>query len=336
MGQRFRKRANIAKNYVTGKLRCAEFAITNACIAKCTFCDIWKQRPKVFTDKGKTLRAIDRLSELGVSHMTFTGGEPLLHPDIISFVERATSNRINNSVLAAAPRLVLRDDTPARLEQAGCDLLCLSFDSGDPKTMAASRGIDGIMADMELAIEAVKRTRLKTMASVLIWNDNYDRLGEVCQSALGMGFDFISFNYPTFSLSGVYELGGEGVSLPRESVADALEAAIELKRSNKYPIVNSVVSMRNIIDYLRGPGTARFPCHGGRRVFFVDWFFDVRPCMQLPDVLGNVLSIEGKDLCRAPCNQCSMSWYRDFSTLFCGARSAPALFEGLSRSGGLL
>ena len=336
MDQAFRKRANIAKNYLTGKLRCAEFAVTNACIAQCTFCDIWKQQPKVFTDKAKTLRAIDRLAGFGVSHLTLTGGEPLLHPDIIDFVARAASNRINNSVLASAPRLVIRGDMPARLEQAGCDLLSLSLDSGDPQIMAASRNIDNIMGEMEQAIKAVKRTRLKSMASVLIWNSNYDRLGEVCQRALDMGFDYIALNYPTFSQSGVYELGGEGISLSREHVVEALESAIELKRSKKYGIINSTASMRNIINYLRDPSTVRFQCFGGSRVMFIDWFFDVRPCMQLPDVLGNVLTMEEKDFGYPPCNQCNMSWYRDFSTLFCGARSLPALFEQLSRSGGLL
>jgi MoaA/NifB/PqqE/SkfB family radical SAM enzyme len=87
---------------------------------------------------------------------------------------------------------------------------------------------------------------------------------------------------------------------------------------------------------LKDPATAKYPCHGGTHVLFVDWFFDVRPCMQLPDVLGNMLDMEEKSLRREPCNNCNMSWYRDFSTFFQGLRSIPILAEQAVHSRGLI
>ncbi|MDR1070124.1 MAG: radical SAM protein [Gracilibacteraceae bacterium] len=330
------KTKNIIGNYLRGRLRCTEFALTNACIAKCTFCNIWKQKPKVFVDREKALTAIDRLADFGVSHITLTGGEPLLHPHVIEFAARATKRRVNNAVLLAAPALLLRKETPRRLEDAGCDLVSISFDSGDPATMAASRQIPNIMDEMKKAMEALKQTALKTMASVLIWNENHDKMEDVCREAQDMGFDFISLNYPTFSNSDVYELGGDGISLPRSRVIEAMEDAIRLIQSRKYRIINSVRSMRNIIDYLKDPATAKFPCFGGTRVLFVDWFFNVHPCMQLPDVQGNILTMAEKDLSRPACNDCNMSWYRDFSMLHSGWRSIPALWESVTGNRGLL
>ncbi|MDR1194521.1 MAG: radical SAM protein [Peptococcaceae bacterium] len=327
---------NILGNYLRGRLRCAEFALTNACIAKCTFCNIWKQQPKIFVDREKTLNAIDRLADFGVSHVTLTGGEPLLHPRIIDFVARATKRRLNNAVLVAAPQLLLRGEMPRRLEDAGCDLISVSFDSGDPATMAASRQIPNIMAEMARAIAAVKQTCLKTMASVLIWNENHDKLEDVCREAEEMGFDFISLNYPTFSQSDVYELGGEGINLSREKVVAAMEDAIRLIQAKKYPIINSPLSLRNIINYLKNPATAQYPCFGGTRVLFVDWFFDVHPCMQLPQVLGSILTMRESELARPACNACNMSWYRDFSMLHGGLRAIPALCEALGGNRGLI
>jgi len=330
------KTRNITKNFLHRRLRCTEFAITNACIAKCSFCNIWRQSPKVFTEKSKALDTIDRLADFGVSHLTLTGGEPLLHPDIIEFVQRATARHVNNAVLVAAPRLLMRKDMIPRLEDAGCDLVSISYDSGDPQIMAKSRCIENIMSDMEDAMNAISKTSLKTMASVLIWNDNYDRLEEVCKGATAMGFNVISLNYPTFSESRVYTLGGEGVSLTRENVIDALEDAINIKKARKYDIINSIVSMKNIINYLKDPKTTKYPCYGGKRVLFVDWFCDVRPCMQLEYIIGNMSDIEERDLNLRPCNKCNMSWYRDFSTFFHGARSIPAIVESVSRTGKLL
>ena len=313
-----------------------EFAITNACIAKCSFCEIWKQQPKIFVDREKALEVIDRLGELGVSHITITGGEPLLHPHVIDFVERATRRRINNAVLDAAPQLLTRNNILERLEAAGCDLLSISFDSGDPVTMAQSRQIPNIMDEMARAMEMVKKTSLKTMASVLIWNDNYDKLEEVCVRAKNMGFDFVSLNYPTFSQSRVYPLGGDGISLSREKVIHGLRDAIRLKKTGKYGIINMATSMQNIINYLKNPNAATFHCHGGRHVFFVDWFFEVHPCMQLPHVLGNILEMKETDFVHPLCNECNMSWYRDFSMFFHGLRSIPVLVESITGSGKVL
>jgi MoaA/NifB/PqqE/SkfB family radical SAM enzyme len=331
-----KKFKNIVGNYVTGRLRFSEFAITNCCIAKCSFCDIWKQTPKIFTDKDNALRAVDRLADFGVSHLTLTGGEPLLHPNVVDIVKRASSRNMNNAMLVAAPRLLLRNEMFLRLEDTGCDLVSMSFDSGDPEIMAKARQIENIMADMEEALRAVKRTRLKTMASVLIWSDNYDKLADVCKEARDIGFDVISLNYPTFSESHVYTLGGEGVKISRKNVIQALENAIELKKEQKYNIINSTISMRNIINYLKDPKTAKYPCFGGERVLFVDWFCDVHPCMQLDSVLGNILTISENGLHLPSCNKCNMSWYRDFSTIFNGMRAIPALVESVISAGKLL
>jgi MoaA/NifB/PqqE/SkfB family radical SAM enzyme len=330
------KKRNIAKNYLLGKLKFTEFAITNACIAKCDFCDIWKQQPKVFVDKDKALAAIDRLADFGVGHLTLTGGEPLLHPNIIDFVERATKRNMHNAVLDAAPALLMRNDILKKLEDSGCDLLSISFDSGDPVTMAKSRKIENIMGEMAKAMEMVKKTSLNAMASVLIWNDNFNSLEEVCIRAKNMGFDYISLNYPTFSKSEVYPLGGEAINFLEKDVIHGLEEGIRLRRLGKYGIINSEASMRNIINYLKDPSSVKYYCHGGRHVLFIDWFFDVRPCMHLPNVLGNILTMKEKDLHIPACNNCNMSWYRDFSTFFQGMRSIPILLESLFSYGKLL
>jgi len=320
---------NVFKNYFLGRIKVAEFAITNACIAKCTFCDIWKQQPKVFVDREKALEVIDLLADHGTVHITITGGEPLLHPHLVDFVRRATERRMHSAVLDAAPQLLLRNDIVKRLEDAGNDMISISFDSGDPAIMAESRQIPNIMEDMARAVELVSKTKVKTMASVLIWNNNYDKLEDVCTRAKNMGFDYISINYPTFSQSQVYPLGGEGISLSREKVIEGLESAIKLRNTGKYGIINTAVSMKNIIRFLKDPAKVHYHCLGGTNVLFVDWFFDVHPCMQLPKVLGNVLTMKDNDYKMAPCNECNMSWYRDFSAMFHGLKSVPVWFESL-------
>jgi MoaA/NifB/PqqE/SkfB family radical SAM enzyme len=331
-----RKALNIAKKYITGKFRCAEFALTNSCIAKCTFCNIWKQKPKIFVDKDKAIQAINRLADFGVAHICFTGGEALLHPNIIEIAEAASKRNIYNAVLLAAPQLLLRKDMIKQLENAGVDLISISYDSSDPAVMAESRQLPNIINEMEQAIKQIKSTSMKTMASVLIWKDNYDKLEDIFISARNMGYDFISLNYPTFSDSEIYELGGDGINFPKENLIEALDSAITLKEIKKYKIINTTVSMRNIIDYLKDPLSVKYHCFGGRRVMFVDWFFNVYPCMQVSQPLGNILTIEEKTLNIPSCNKCNMSWYRDMSLFFYGTRSIPVFIEAMKSSSKIL
>src|ERR1022692_3735045 len=328
------KHKHILKTFLTGSIRFAEFALTNVCIAKCTFCGIWKQKPKIFVNKEKALLAIDKLADLGVAHITLTGGEPLMHPNIVAFVNKCTSRNIHSAVLNAAPSLI----TDARLDlldEAGNDMISISFDSDDPKVLEESRRIPNLMRDMEDAVKRMKRTKIKSMASILIWNNNHDRMEKLFAKATDMGFDLISINYPTFSRSVLYPLGGEGISLSREMVIKSLESIIELKKKKKYRIVNSIASMKNIIQSLKDPSKVRYACLGGNRVMFVDWFCDVRPCMQLPNVLGNILTMTKDDFATEPCNRCNMSWYRDFSTFFHGVKSFPVYLESITSAKGI-
>ena len=325
------KHRNILKTFLNGSMRLAEFAITNECIAKCTFCDIWKQRPRQYVDREKGLLAIDKLADFGVAHITLTGGEPLLHPNIIDFARKCNDRNIHHAVLDAAPSLITEPILDG-LEEANTDMISISFDSDDPKVCEASRRIPDILPAIEDAVHRIKRTKIKSMASILIWNDNHDRMEKVFIKAVDMGFDHISVNYPTFSKSVLYPLGGEGISLSKPAVIKSLQSIIEIKKLKKYPIVNSVASMENIIQYLTDPATVRYECLGGNRVMFVDWFLDVRPCMQLPQVLGNILTMTKDDFATEPCNRCNMSWYRDFSTFFHGVKSFPVYLESARSS----
>jgi MoaA/NifB/PqqE/SkfB family radical SAM enzyme len=324
-----KKTANFLKKFLTNKIRVAEFGITNCCTAKCTFCGIWKQKEKVIIDRASGFKAIDKMAKLGVAHITLTGGDPLFNPHIFDFIKHCTLKHIHTLILNADARL-LTEETMKKLKKSHADILCISIDSDDPVVVEKNRGIPGLMGYIEKGVALARKHGIKTMASVLIWKESHDKLDLLFDKINKIGFDYISVNYPEISKSTVYPLGGETVKLAPKDVIEALRQVIRLKKTGRYNILNSVSSMKNIINFLDHPSKAKYHCYGGSKVLFVDWFFNVYPCMHLPKPLGNLWDLTNKDLKMIKCNQCNMSWYRDFSMYFHGLKSIRPIYETIS------
>lgn len=99
------------------------------CNLACTYCNEFdKISPPVPTDE--MLRRIDKLGELGTGIITFSGGEPMLHPDLDRLIWRVRHNGaiatlITNGYLLTPSRI-------ERLNRAGLDYLQISIDNVKP------------------------------------------------------------------------------------------------------------------------------------------------------------------------------------------------------------
>ncbi|MFO7891578.1 MAG: radical SAM protein [bacterium] len=78
---------NIIKRFKPYPLLC-NYYITTRCNARCVFCDIYKKKgiDAPLKDIAANLRD---LKKIGVSFIDFTGGEPLIHPQIKNILETA-------------------------------------------------------------------------------------------------------------------------------------------------------------------------------------------------------------------------------------------------------
>lgn len=107
----------------------AQIVPIRRCNLACTYCNEYdKDSPPVPTDE--MLRRIDRLGELGTSIITFSGGEPTLHPDLDALIRRARERGAIATIITNG--YLLTPERIKRLNAAGLDYLQISIDNVQP------------------------------------------------------------------------------------------------------------------------------------------------------------------------------------------------------------
>ncbi len=128
--RRARELRMIAKGlWSTGHPVMAHVIPIRRCNLSCSYCNEYDSHSKPVPVETMTAR-LDRLASLGTTIVTFSGGEPLLHPgldDLIAHVRRRgmIAGMITNGYLLTADRV-------KRLNHAGLDHLQISIDNVMP------------------------------------------------------------------------------------------------------------------------------------------------------------------------------------------------------------
>jgi len=131
------------------------YYITYRCNCRCSFCDIWRDKEagaSPFARPEDVFRNLKEASRLGVRFVDFTGGEPLLHPNLPMFLQQAKSLGLKTSVTT---NCILYPEKAGQL--AGLvDYLHFSLDAATPEKHDAIRGrktFDAVMQSLDMARE---------------------------------------------------------------------------------------------------------------------------------------------------------------------------------------
>lgn len=99
------------------------------CNLACAYCNEFdKDSPPVPTEE--MLRRVDKLCELGTGIITFSGGEPTLHPDLDLLIRRARQGGAIVTIITNG--YLLTPDRIKQLNRAGLDYLQISIDNVQP------------------------------------------------------------------------------------------------------------------------------------------------------------------------------------------------------------
>lgn len=162
----------------------------SSCNCRCIMCDIWKTRETKIFGVRDLEPQLDSIRRLGVRWIVFSGGEPLMNPELPRLCSVLREERIRLTLLSTG--LLLKKCAGA--VAASFDDVIVSLD-GPPEIHDAVRRVDGAFALLQTGIHALRETRpdIPVTARSTIQKANHRCLFETARAAKLLRLDGISF-----------------------------------------------------------------------------------------------------------------------------------------------
>ncbi len=168
-------------------------SLTSACSLRCTYCMPAEGLPVIPRDELLTPIEIARLvnigvRDLGVRDIRFTGGEPLLRPDLVDIVERSAQVSAGASLALTTNGIGLEKRIDALLA-AGLTRLNISLDTVDRDHFARLTRRDRLPAVLR-GIEAARRAGISPVKiNAVLMRDTLAGAGDLVAWALEHGVE---------------------------------------------------------------------------------------------------------------------------------------------------
>ena len=307
-----------------------QFALNNACNARCGFCgfalDKLPRKDWHYVEREGALEAIDILYRQSVRYLVLTGGEPMLHPDLLEIVQRA--GRLGMTVLLVTNAGLLKPHRVRELTSAGLSGVVISIDAANAEAHEKNRGLPGVCERIREANAVIDELGLHSTASVTMSRlVDYDALPDFLTS---LGFRAVTFSYPLTKLDSNF-LSYSDSDLVNYSEVELLEAFERVKALKKrFRVVNPTSSLEEMQRFVRGQ-EQRFPCLGGFQYFYLDWRLDLWRCHNWDRPMCNIKDFDGSQRVRDGCTKCMIDCYRDSSVMQHAAVSLHDAFQSFKR-----
>ena len=316
--------------------------VTYACNLRCKHCyaSAGKAMEDELTDE-EALELVDRLSNMGVTIIAFSGGEPLVRGNIMDLVRRASLNGMYVSI--ATNGTLITKEKARELKEAGVDYLQISLDGSMAETHDSFRGIPGAFDRTIQGIKNAVAEGFFVNIATTATKTNLDEIPSIIDLCSNMGVNwFMVYNFvPTGRGMDILEtdLSPE----EREGVLNTLFAKMDevdcelLTTAPQFarvalqncggggPIVvpthfyNTKVSeeMFQLTEFIGG-------CGAGRFYMAIRANGNIEPCVFFPLTVGNVrkddlnelwkncevfTDLRNKDILQGNCGSCEFRYH---------------------------
>jgi MoaA/NifB/PqqE/SkfB family radical SAM enzyme len=231
----------------------------SSCNCRCVMCDIWKTRDaKTFT-AADLERQLPSLRRLGVRWVVFSGGEPLMNPELPELCRLLRPQGIRTTLLTTGLLLEKRAPEVAN----SFDDVIVSVD-GPPAIHDAIRRVKGAFHLISTGVEALRAIRpgLPISARSTVQKANHGHLRETARAAFRLGLNSISFlpvdlTSPAFNRSLAWPVSQQteiGVALAEISALENEVESLIREAANEFPpgfLAESPGKLRRIVRHFR-------------------------------------------------------------------------------------
>jgi pyrroloquinoline quinone biosynthesis protein E len=216
--------------------------LTYRCPLRCPYCsnplEIAAYRAELST--ADWLRVIDEAAALGVLHIHFSGGEPLLRADLPQLVDAACRAGLYTNLITSAT--LLTRARAAALREAGLDSVQISFQANDPAEANHIAGTPAHAHKLEAAA-LVKELSWPLTINVVIHRLNIDRVPEIIAFAHMLGAERLELAHTQYY---GWALRNRAALLPSGAQVRRAEEAVQEARAR---LGNAMQILHVIPDY---------------------------------------------------------------------------------------
>jgi MoaA/NifB/PqqE/SkfB family radical SAM enzyme len=160
--------------------------VTYACNLRCRHCyaNAGRQWPdELSTEEAK--RVIDTFDKAGVVAIAWSGGEPMMRPDIYELSRYAYEKGIY--VAMATNGTLINENTAQKLWDSGVRFLQVSLDGANPRTHDEFRGVDGAWERATNAIKIASKMGFFINVAMTATKDNWREIPSVIDLSEKLG-----------------------------------------------------------------------------------------------------------------------------------------------------
>jgi radical SAM protein with 4Fe4S-binding SPASM domain len=271
-----------------------DFALTYGCDNDCPHCYVERPRDYPEMDTASWKKAIERIWDIGIPHVVFTGGETTARDDLVELVEHAEDVGLITGLLTNGRRLG-REGLMRRLEDAGLDHVQITLESSDPDVHDRMVGCPGAWLQTVEGIKAAVASSVYTITNTTITTANRDTLLDTVDLLSGLGLETIAMN------SVIYTGGARGgeMGIPEEELPEILSSVKERAMSRGLCLIwYTPTRYCNLDPVALGLGPKQ--CTAAKYNMCVEPNGDVIPCQSYYQSAGNLLSDDWSKIWNAP------------------------------------
>jgi len=260
-----------------------DLALTYGCNDNCGHCYVGRPRdyPQIGLEEWK--QVIDRCWEVGIPHITFTGGEATLHPHLRELIEYAEDVGLVTGLLTNGRRLADRTYLDGLIE-AGLDHIQITIESHDEATHDRMVGAEGAWTETVQGIVNSVDVDIYLMTNTTLTDLNAPTVGETIDFIAGLGVETVACNGLIYAGKGV----DVGIGIPEADLEPILSTVQERAEEHGLRLIWYTPTRYCEFNPLEHDLGVK-GCSAARYNMCVEPNGDVIPCQSYFESLGNIL-----------------------------------------------